>query len=62
MDIRSQFRTQLYQPWEDVSQGSIPHRWLLWASPMLGRLKERRKGKRRGRAHFGANELELRGA
>ena len=62
MDIRSKFRTQAREPWEDASRYPNPHRWLLRASPRLGHLKGWRKGRRRARDPFGVNELGLRGA
>ena len=62
MDIRSRFRTRFHEPWEDASESLIPHRWSLRASPRPALLKDRGKGRRRGRAPFGANELRRTGA
>ena len=62
MDIRSKFRTLVYQQWKDASRRSIPHCWLLRATGRLGQLKDWHKGRLGGRAPFGANELGQRGA
>ena len=47
---------------EDASETLIPHRWLLRARPRLGLSRDWRKGRGRGRAPFGANELRGTGA
>ena len=62
MDNGSKFPSLLYQQWEDASRSSIPHRWLLRARRRLVRLKDRRKGRLRGRDPFGENEPGLMGA
>jgi hypothetical protein len=48
--------------WEDAFRRSIPHRWLLRARLRLVLLKDWSKGRSRGRAPFGANELDWTGA
>ena len=57
MDIRSKFRTRFQEQWEDAFGIPIPHRWSLRARPRPVLSKDWNKGRGRGRAPFGANEL-----
>jgi hypothetical protein len=57
MDIRSKFRTRVQEQWEDAFGTLIPDRWLFRARLRLVLLKDWKKGRGRGRAPFGANEL-----